>query len=509
MVNIRYEFFNVINELINQKKNKNNTLIFHSSLAKILPPENFNKWDALYTISRLTKEGYTIALPSFTFSFCKNKFYSEKNSNSESGVFADWVLNNFENSIRTEDPIYSFVIIGEKAKEYCKFDNKTSWGKGSIFEYFEIINAKIITLGSGLESITQFHRYEEIMKVPYRNYKSFEGIAEYSSGNTKVKKTLYVRDLNLNPKNNMNLIIESIKKSKSYFEANLFRGKAKIIDIKDLSEITKKELENNKFCLLENANNIRFKINNNKEALSQKNLRIALLGFNNNELLLNSLKQTLENYIPERNFEFYLPPFEQFIKELIDQNSKLNKIKTYIRIFNVNLIDIKNLIDKDQIKNFIDEYIDLIIKIQNHHGGWSIVNLFFNNDPQTDYEENKNNIILINKINKLIIDNLAENRSIILIDPIATIVNKKVQINDNSLGIWTFPFSNEFSKEISYEWAKQIISIMEKKVRLIIFDLDNTIWGILGEEDITGIKIMATIQVIVLQFSERISKTKV
>ena len=489
MVNIRYELFNTLNKLINFKKNTSNNLVIYSSFAKLLPPNNFNKWDALYTIDSLVKEGYTIALPSFTFSFCKNKFYSEKTSASETGVLSDWVFQNFENSIRTEDPIYSFVVIGQNSHKYKNFNNQTSWGEGSIFEYFEKINAKILTLGCGLESITQFHRYEQITKVPYRYYKSFEGVAEYSSGNKKVKTKLFARDLNLNPKNNMNLIKDSIKKSNSFYETFLFRGNAKVIDTKDLANIIKEELLKNPYCLLENADKIRHKVSNKIEAKSQNKQLIALLGFNNNEIIINELKINLESLIPERAFEFYLPDYGQFIKEIIDPESKLNKIKTFIRIFSLNLMDIKNFINEDDINNFLNQYIDSILRIHSLHGGWSIVNLFFNNDFQISYNDIKKNIYQINKINTLLFEKLSDVKSLILVDPISTISNKNIQINDPSLWyLGRFPYSNQFSKEITFEWSKQILSIFEKKIRLIIVDLDNTIWGgVLGEDGISGI----------------------
>ena len=142
----------------------------------------------------------------------------------------------------------------------------------------------------------------------------------------------------------MNLIKDSIKKSNSFFEANLFRGTAKVIETKDLSNIVKEELLKNPYCLLENAEKIRYKVSNKIEAKSQNKQLIALLGFNNNEIIINELKINLESLIPEKTFEVYLPDYGQFIKEIIDPESKLNKkIKTFIRIFSLNLMDIKTL----------------------------------------------------------------------------------------------------------------------------------------------------------------------
>ena len=48
MINVRYELFNTLNKLINFKKNNSNNLVIYSSFAKLLPPKDFNKWDALF-----------------------------------------------------------------------------------------------------------------------------------------------------------------------------------------------------------------------------------------------------------------------------------------------------------------------------------------------------------------------------------------------------------------------------------------------------------------------------
>tara|TARA_Y100000589_G_scaffold328380_1_gene372369 strand:+ start:6 stop:1985 length:1980 start_codon:yes stop_codon:yes gene_type:complete len=331
------------------------------------------------------------------------------------------------------------------------------------------------------------------MKVPYRNFKTFKGIANYSGRkkNIEIEIDMFVRDYDLDPKNDMNLIKDFLKKSKSYSEMPLFRGLGQTIDIKDLSYITKRELNKDKFILLKNANIIRQKISQFNESKSQKSLRIALLGFNNNEIILSKLKNHLKRFIPERSFEFYIPAFGQFIKEIIDKKSNLNKTRTFLRIFTLNYIDLQNLSDEKDIYEFIDKYLEYIIKIHKLHGGWSFVNLFFNNIYENDYKKNKLDIYLVNKINIIIIEKLSSFESIIIIDPITLISTKQIKINDSSLWyLGRFQYSDKFCDEITYEWAKIIISILEKKIRLIIVDLDNTLWGgVLGEDDVCGIKI--------------------
>jgi FkbH-like protein len=56
--------------------------------------------------------------------------------------------------------------------------------------------------------------------------------------------------------------------------------------------------------------------------------------------------------------------------------------------------------------------------------------------------------------------------------------------------IGRFPISQEFSKHLANIFAGYIAAVLAKSIRLIIVDLDNTLWGgIVGEDGILGIKI--------------------
>ena len=59
----------------------------------------------------------------------------------------------------------------------------------------------------GWEYATIFHRYEELMRVDYRYYKKFYGeIKHYDQKLRKIEIEMFVRDLELNPTNDMNKI---------------------------------------------------------------------------------------------------------------------------------------------------------------------------------------------------------------------------------------------------------------------------------------------------------------
>ena len=79
-------------------------------------------------------------------------------------------------------------------------------------------------IGCGLKSCTQIHRYEEINEVPYRYFKYFEGIADYGQGFNKTKIKMFVRNLDINPNLDSQILEKYFKKAISYKETNLFKG---------------------------------------------------------------------------------------------------------------------------------------------------------------------------------------------------------------------------------------------------------------------------------------------
>ena len=127
---------------------------------------------------------------------------------SETGILAEKVLQNFSSAKRTNHPIYSFVVIGKKCNELLSLEYKTTFGISSPFEWFEKNNALVAMVGCDWKYCTQFHRYEELAKVKYREYKIFEGQADYGNGLKYVQTKMFVRTLDLNPINDFSPALE-------------------------------------------------------------------------------------------------------------------------------------------------------------------------------------------------------------------------------------------------------------------------------------------------------------
>ena len=183
--------------------NKPGVALVHSDLSNFRVKDKDFIWNILYAVEVLVDEGWTLLFPSFTFSFCSGKPFSQSKSPSETGILADKVLVSFPGAKRTTEPIYSFVILGKEPGSIDSISPKTTFGFDSIFEWFEKQNAQVVMLGCSWEYCTQFHRYEELAAVQYREFKTFKGTADYGEGATFGESTMFVRSLDLEPINDL------------------------------------------------------------------------------------------------------------------------------------------------------------------------------------------------------------------------------------------------------------------------------------------------------------------
>jgi len=156
---------------------KNDTVFFHGNsmaLFQIKGEDAVAKtnifWNTL--IQFLDKDG-TIILPTFTYSLGRKKIYNHTRSKSNVGQFSEDFRKHFSET-RSMDPIFSVCAYGSKKDEVSKVKYKNSFGKGSIFDFILKKNIKIICLGCELEVVTFLHYVEQVLKVPYRNFKNFK-----------------------------------------------------------------------------------------------------------------------------------------------------------------------------------------------------------------------------------------------------------------------------------------------------------------------------------------------
>jgi len=191
----------------------------------------------------------TLILPSFTYSFPKNEIFDPACTPSKMGLFSEW-LRKHPDSLRSKDPCFSVVSIGDNSKFLTSLAPENSFGVNSFFDRFYDLNGKIFNLNFNAGS-TFIHYVERKLKVPYRFDKTFKGrIRLNSQFEQEVNSTIWVRYLS-----DQNLEYDSKQFTEISIKNNLFtlskigRGYAGVISSKDTFNVISETIKVKPFFL--------------------------------------------------------------------------------------------------------------------------------------------------------------------------------------------------------------------------------------------------------------------
>lgn len=260
---MRYISYEVILEKI-RNIDKGDLIYVISDVLELAKKSRLNgeKFDAQIFLQSIMKkvgtEG-TILVPTFNWDFCKGKTFDYRHTPGKTGALGNAALKNNE-FIRTKHPIYSFAVWGKRQDEILSIDVEDSFGKDTIFDYLYKNHAKAFVIGlNALDGLTMVHYIEQIVGVPYRYLKVFEGKYIDAQGIEQTKKaSMYVRDLSIDPEEDtkhLSQILEDLKISKTQIINDIpFR----VVLLNQACEIVKMDIELN-----ESRNIYRFKDNVN------------------------------------------------------------------------------------------------------------------------------------------------------------------------------------------------------------------------------------------------------
>ena len=189
--NIEKKFMQILENII-IKSNK--IIVIHSSFKNFNIEINTLKKIILDIILKYIDDDYTFLIPCFNFSFCKYKYYHTKYVKSDVGVLAEWILE-LNNSYKTKNPIFSWVVIGKESKNILNIPNINCFGKDTLFDYIYNTDSSYILLDC--LHFTQIHYCEELANVPWRYYKIFNGIVNYDDKDIKSSIKMYCRNLDI------------------------------------------------------------------------------------------------------------------------------------------------------------------------------------------------------------------------------------------------------------------------------------------------------------------------
>lgn len=135
-----------------------------------------------------------IIVPTFSYSWgidSPEKHFDVLNTPSKVGLFPEYFRKR-KDTIRTLDPMFSFAIWGKDKEWLSKNKNKTSFGKGSLYEKIHKLNAKLVSFGIKKHDPTFIHYieqffHENIESLHYRFIKKFTGTLVNRNNHKRVK----------------------------------------------------------------------------------------------------------------------------------------------------------------------------------------------------------------------------------------------------------------------------------------------------------------------------------
>ena len=162
----------ILNQLAEMQVPKNSIIILHSSLNAVGKVEGGAEalLDAL--IEHITADGGLLCVPAHTWHNIGKEITLDMASNDQClGAFATVALNS-KKGIRSENPIHSLVVFGDKkrAEEFIKDEPfiKTSTGKDSCHGKLYSENGYVLLMGVAQNRNTYLHAVAEILNLPDR-----------------------------------------------------------------------------------------------------------------------------------------------------------------------------------------------------------------------------------------------------------------------------------------------------------------------------------------------------
>lgn len=476
------------------------TVVIHSSLAHLYPVSGLDKWGFLRAVRSLVDEGITLAFPAFTLSFCKGKPHHYLNSNSETGILSDWVLE-LTGAARTKHPIYSFVVIGPLQDKLAKSKNSTTFGDDSIFAEFESLDARVIMAGCGWEYCTQFHRYEEKAGVPYRFYKMFSGAANFGDGEINVTTKMYARDLVLDCMNDFSEVTNKLRARGKILSSTLWRGQIESVSCMDLAVLSNELLSRDRWAFVAAPRRMEYLYKNRRKSSESPRLKIALLGHSNLHILQEQLLKEVAHYVSDQEVDIFVSPYGQLIQQIVSPDSELAQYNANFTFFVDRIEDLLGVAHIDEVEvgmalEKVGIYTSAIKQYRQNTSGWIFVNAFGRNGYTSfgaaDESSERGAGAVVQRLRTQFEASLKGFDQLHLFDLLReTNSFEGGPIVDPRLWfLGRFPFSKEFSNHLARRYTGLILSVTGRTIRLLLLDLDNTLWGgILGEDGISGIRI--------------------
>jgi FkbH-like protein len=375
----------------------------------------------------------------------------------------------------------------------------TTFGADSPLGLFERRNAQILMFGCGWEYCTQLHMYEEEAKVPYRYFRDFTGQADFGGGMNTVSSQMYVRDLEVDATNDFSSAIRLLRDEGHILTADLGGARLESVACNELSNTCRKMLGEDPYAFVERALEIRYRTECRRDQKSKTALRIALLGSSNLEFLKTALFERMTALLVDREVSVYTPPFGQAYQEILLPESGLHQFQPDITFFCDRLEDIFHVNElssaKAEDEELLSVYLEMISRWADGYAGTAFVNRFASLQPPvwgTADIANQGVASRVQSANDRLGHTTAALSHVHLYDlgRAARQFEEGAAFDPRLWFLGRFPFSKGFSDYLAERYAGLILATLGRTARLLVVDLDNTLWGgVLGEDGREGLQL--------------------
>jgi len=234
---------------------RNDNVIIHSNTAGIFQFLNKSKNKSLRLfietlINYIGKNG-TILIPTYNYDFTRGKTFQTSKSLSQVGELGN-ILMKIKSNNRTNEPVFSHLVIGKLKKKIFNCDTEEAFGDKSVFSYMLKKNFKIFCFCCSPSTMTFIHFIEKKAAVDYRFNKYFKGFIKIDNKKKPLRYKYCVgkKNIDCSPKEKQiyNLL------GKNLIIKNFGRFNCSQIDSKLLFKIIKNKLSRNKHVLINDKN---------------------------------------------------------------------------------------------------------------------------------------------------------------------------------------------------------------------------------------------------------------
>ncbi|SDI16825.1 HAD-superfamily phosphatase, subfamily IIIC/FkbH-like domain-containing protein [Actinokineospora alba] len=369
----------------------------------------------------------------------------------------------------------------------CRSD--TAFGADTVFEVFERERARIVVLGASWDSCTQVHRYEELFDVPYRHPMTVSGHVDFGAGRHPLDLRMVVRDVDLKSTLDFAPLFDRLRVNGSIAGADLLGTRVESVSTADLAAVCGELMTDDPWILVRQPR----LIERRARLLAREPVRLAVLGSRTLDVLTAELAAEGERVLAGEPLAVHAPEFGALGRDIHDPASPLRTFGAQVSFFVDRIEDVLAVDDLDpdlpaeRLADAVNHYADLVAAYAETTDRPVFVTTF------AQLQAARRPVgPLIAEANRLLAAALAGLETVHTVD-LADAVARHGGDSLVDQRLWQVarvPHSRSLSATLARRYWGLALSVLGRTARVIVTDLDNTLWhGVVGEDGIEGIQV--------------------